>query len=222
MLAIQFQTVKEPVVRDTRDIWELREALLKEKETYSTLYQEIRSIDQKLEKYETEKQDSQEEALRETLEELKTEAGLTEKQGTGIILTVQPVIEEVLMGEKISTVSPDLLERLVNELNRFKAQDISIDGHRMINTTVIRDINGVTKIDGYSLEKIPFEIRVLTKDFADAEKLYNQLKVSQSIEDFFIDNLRVNISKPINDLTLPAYEDSIRVKRMEPVKKGGE
>nr|WP_239587670.1 DUF881 domain-containing protein [Bacillus pakistanensis] len=222
MLAIQFQTVKEPVVRDTRDIWELREAILKEKETYSALYQEIRSIDQKLEKYETEKQDSQEEALRETLEELKTEAGLTEKQGAGIILTVQPVLEEVLMGEKISTVSPDLLERLVNELNRFKAQDISIDGHRMINTTVIRDINGVTKIDGYSLEEIPFEIRVLTKDFEDAEKLYNQLKASQSIEDFFIDNLRVNISKPINHLTLPAYEDSIRVKRMEPVKKGGE
>ena len=37
MIAIQFQTVKEPVVRDTRDIWELREALLKEKELNSNL-----------------------------------------------------------------------------------------------------------------------------------------------------------------------------------------
>ena len=32
MIAVQFQTVKEPVVRDTRNIWELREALTKELE----------------------------------------------------------------------------------------------------------------------------------------------------------------------------------------------
>ena len=32
MIAIQFQTVKKPVERDTRDVWQLREALLKEKE----------------------------------------------------------------------------------------------------------------------------------------------------------------------------------------------
>ena len=31
MMAIQFQTVKEPVVRDTRNTWELREDLLKKK-----------------------------------------------------------------------------------------------------------------------------------------------------------------------------------------------
>ena len=34
MIAIQFQTVKEPVVRDTRDTWQLREDLVKEKELY--------------------------------------------------------------------------------------------------------------------------------------------------------------------------------------------
>ena len=33
MMAIQFQTVKEPVVRDTRDTFELREDLVKEKES---------------------------------------------------------------------------------------------------------------------------------------------------------------------------------------------
>ena len=37
MIAIQFQTVKKPVERDTRDIWQLREALLKEKELQSSL-----------------------------------------------------------------------------------------------------------------------------------------------------------------------------------------
>ena len=96
MIAIQFQTVKEPVVRDTRDIWELRNALLKEKEVNSNLYAEMRAVEAKLEQYKTEQQSSPERALKQTLEELKTEAGLTEKTGPGVILTIEPAMEEIL------------------------------------------------------------------------------------------------------------------------------
>lgn len=222
MVAVQFQTVQEPVIRDTRDIWELREALQTEKETNSNILNELRSIDEKLEKYETERQTSQEQALRETLDELKLEAGLMEKDGPGLILTVEPSMEEVLLGEKIKSVSPELLERLINEVNRYDAEDISIDGHRLINTSVIRDINGETKVDGFPINTIPFEIRILTKNIKDAEKLYNRMQVSRAIEDFFIDNLRVNIGSPQKGLIVPAYEEAIRVRLMEPVTtKGG-
>ncbi|MGE6753200.1 DUF881 domain-containing protein [Rossellomorea sp. NPDC071047] len=221
MIAIQFQTVKEPVVRDTRDIWELRNALLKEKEVNSNLYAELRAVEAKLEQYKTEQQSSPERALKQTLEELKTEAGLTEKTGPGVILTIEPAMEEILLGEKVQNISPELLERLVNELNRYDAMDISIDGHRLINTSVIRDINGETKVDGYSIEKIPFEVRVLTKDLDSAKGLYNRMQVSQSVEDFFIDNLRVSISKPLEKVVVPPYEDTIRVRLMEPVKERG-
>ncbi|WP_456271620.1 DUF881 domain-containing protein [Bacillus sp. AK031] len=221
MIAVQFQTVQEPVIRDTRDIWELREAIQNEKDASSNLYEDLKSIDEKLEKYETERQTSQEQALRETLDELKQEAGLMEKSGPGVILTVEPSLEEVLLGEKVKSVSPELLERLVNELNRYDAEDISIDGHRLINTSVIRDINGETKIDGFPINTIPFEIRVLTKNLDDAKDLYKRMQVSRAIEDFFIDNLRVNISSPVESLTVPAYEDTIRVRYMEPETKGG-
>ncbi|WRP08362.1 DUF881 domain-containing protein [Rossellomorea aquimaris] len=219
MIAIQFQTVKEPVVRDTRDIWELRNALLKEKEVNSNLYAEMRAVEATLEQYKTEQQSSPERALKQTLEELKTEAGLTEKSGPGVILTIEPAMEEILLGEKVQNISPELLERLVNELNRYDAMDISIDGHRLINTSVIRDINGETKVDGYSIKKIPFEVRVLTKDLDSAKGLYNRMQVSQSVEDFFIDNLRVSISKPLEKVVVPPYEDTIRVRLMEPVKE---
>jgi uncharacterized protein YlxW (UPF0749 family) len=37
MLAIQFQTTKEPVLRDTRDAWELREAIKRELEVQAEL-----------------------------------------------------------------------------------------------------------------------------------------------------------------------------------------
>ncbi|MGM0844511.1 MAG: DUF881 domain-containing protein [Bacillota bacterium] len=221
MVAVQFQTVQEPVIRDTRDIWELREAIQNEDDAASSLLQELQSINDKLEKYETERQTSQEQALRETLDELKQEAGVLEKSGPGLVFTVEPSIEEMLLGSKVQSVSPELLERLINELNRYGAKDISIDGHRLINTTVIRDINGETKIDGYPINSIPFEIRVLTGDLNGAEDLYNRMQVSRAIEDFFIDNLRVTISAPVESLTVPAYGDTIRVRHMEPVSEGG-
>lgn len=224
MLAIQFQTVKKPVERDTRDTWQLQEDLLKEKEVYSKLLQEIRSNDEKLAKYETERSKSKEQVLRETLNELKTQAGLTEVSGTGINLVIEPAYEDVLFGGDVPAISPDSLKRLVNELNMNGAMYISIDGKRLINTSVIRDINGVTKIDGHSLKDFPIEIKVIAENVKNAEKLYNRMQASQAAEELYkFDSLRVNVSKPSNDLTIPAFEDTIRIKNMEPVEseKGG-
>ncbi|MDF2903138.1 MAG: hypothetical protein K0S25_776 [Bacillus sp. (in: firmicutes)] len=224
MMAIQFQTVKKPVVRDTRDTWQLREDYLKEKEIQSKLLQEIRSNEEKLAKYETERKTSKEQVLRETLDELKTQSGLTEVTGPGIILTIEPVYEEILLGESAPTISPDSLKRLINELNMNGALNISVAGQRVINTTVIRDINKDTKIDGHSLKDFPIEIKVLADNMQNAEKLYNRMQASQSAEELFrFDNLRVNVANPSTNITIPAYQDTIPVRNMEPVDsdKGG-
>lgn len=222
MIAIQFQTVKKPVERDTRDIWQLREDLLKEKELQSNLLKEIRSNEDKLSAYDSKRKQSKEQVLRETLDELKTEAGLTEIKGPGIILTIEPVYEEIKLGEPVtSSVSPDLLKRLLNELNMYEAKQISIDGQRVINTTVIRDINKETKIDGYTIRDLPIEVKVVTDNMSTAEKLYNRMQVSKSAEEFFIDNLRLKVSEPKPDITVPSYGNTIRIRNMEPVEKGG-
>ena len=42
MIAIQFRTVKEPIVRDTRDTWQLREDVMKENELQIKLIREVR------------------------------------------------------------------------------------------------------------------------------------------------------------------------------------
>jgi uncharacterized protein YlxW (UPF0749 family) len=223
MIAIQFQTVQKPVVRDTRDVWQLREDLLKEKELQSKLIKEIRSNDDKIAMYETERRQSKEQVLRETLDELKIEAGLTPITGPGIILTVEPDFAEIVLGRPVTNVSPELLQRLLNELNMYEAKFVSIDGNRIINTTVIRDINTETTIDGQAIAKIPFEVKVVAEDMQTAEKLYNRMQVSKSVEEFFIDNLRVTISKPQRVVTVPAYQNKITVRYMEPIKadKGG-
>lgn len=223
MIAIQFQTVQEPVVRDTRDEWELREALLKEKEFQSKLIKEIQSNEEKLAMYETERKQGKEQVLRETLDELKREAGLTPVKGPGVILTVDHDFAELVLGQPVANVSPELLQKLLNELNMYEAKYVSIDGNRIINTTVIRDINAETTIDGRPISGIPFEIKVVAEDMTTAEKLYNRMQVSKSVERFFMDNLRVTVSKPTLVVTVPAYENKIRIRYMEPIKadKGG-
>ena len=222
MMAIQFQTVKKPVERDTRDIWQLRDALLKEKELESNLLSEISSNDQKLAAYESKQKQSKEQALKDTLQELKEEAGLSDITGPGITLKIEPVYEEVELGQPVTkVVSPELLKRLLNELNMYEAKYVSIDGQRIINTTVIRDINSETKIDGHSLKSLPIEVKVGVDDMKTAEKLYNRMQVSKAVEEFFIENLRLTVSQPSSAVTVPAYADPIRIHYMDAVKEGG-
>lgn len=224
MLAIQYNSVNnKKVVRDTRSQWELRENLMKEKEIHSRLLNEIRSNEEKLAKYETEWKQSKEKALHETLNELKTEIGLTEVNGPGIILRIEPLFSGYMPGIVESFISPELLQQLINELNMYGAKHISVADQRVVNTTVIREINGDTKIDGVSLRHFPIEILIVTDDEEAAEKLYNRMLVSQSIESFYIDNLQVKISKPATNLKVPAYGGVISIRGMESVKqeKGG-
>jgi uncharacterized protein YlxW (UPF0749 family) len=225
MLAVQFRTVQEPTkIRDTRDTWQLREDYLREKAVYSKLLEEIRSIEDKLAKYETERKQSKEQILRETLNELKAEAGLTEVTGPGITLQIERAYEDMILGESASSITPDSLKRLINELNMSNALYISVDGQRIVNTTVIRDINGVTKIDGHSLDDLPIEIKVIVESIEQAEKLYNGMLASQSAEELYrFESLRLNVSKPAPDITVPAYQKNIRILHMEQVetKEGG-
>jgi uncharacterized protein YlxW (UPF0749 family) len=219
MLAIQFQSVQKPeVIRDTRDTWQLREDLKKEMELQSRLIKEIRSNELKLSEYETERKQGQEQVLRSTLEELKKEAGLTEITGPGVILQINKINDALILDDLGPSLSPNLLRRLLNELNMFGALHVSIGGQRIINTTVIREIAGETKINGQSIRTFPININVVTEDFKTAKKLYNRMLVSQSAEEFFIDNLTVNILPPEMNVTVPSYENTIRIKNIESVK----
>lgn len=218
MMAIQFQTVKKPAERDTRDIWQLRDALLKEKELQTNLLKEIRSNEEKITAYESKRRQSKEQALKDTLNELKIEAGTTEITKPGIILKIEPALEEIKLGAPVTKViSPDLLKRLLNELNMYEAKYVSIDGQRIINTTVIRDINGDTKIDGHTIQSFPIEIKATVDNMSTAEKLFNRMKVSKSIEEFYLDDLRLTVGAPSQSIAVPAYENPIQIQYLEPV-----
>lgn len=213
MLAVQFETIKHPEIRDTRDTWELREDLKKQQILEAQLIKEIAGYEEKINKYEAEKSSSKEAVLYETLEELKKLAGLTEVNGPGLILTIK-TFNDFNLGQEIHSISPELLKRLLNELNQYEAENISIADQRVINSTVIRDINGITKIDGYPLNQYPIEIKVITND---PERLYNRLKASLILDDFAIENLTIHISKPVQNLSIPAYKNKIEINNMKPI-----
>lgn len=218
MLAVQFQTSHEPTVRDTRDIWEIRQELKKEQELHEQLLTEIRKYEETLEKYEQQREESKGAILRQTVEELKKEAGLTEVVGEGVMLYVEQMYDESYVGPVTDTVSADLFRRLINELNMYGAEHISIADQRIVNTTVIRDINGVTKVDAHPLRSFPIEVKVIA---ADAEKLYNRLKASTIADDFALENLQLTISEPQQRVVIPPYDGTVRVKQMEAVEDDG-
>ncbi|MBP1913738.1 uncharacterized protein YlxW (UPF0749 family) [Lederbergia galactosidilyticus] len=222
MVAVQFNTVQKPSNRDARDAWELRESINNEMELQTKLLHEIRLQDKKVHDYSSELQDNKEDVLKQTILELKKEAGLTKIEGPGIILTVKAIDEGMLLGQPPPQTSPIVLQRLINELNMHGAKSIAIDGERYINTTVIRDINGETKVGDHAINYLPFQIHVLTESMEIAEKLYNHMQISPVLDDFFIDNLQIDVSDPKKSIELPAYVYPITTRDMEPVEEKGD
>lgn len=218
MLAVQFQSTKEPIIRDTRDIRELRMELRTEQERHQQLQIEIGKKLQLISEYEyslTEQKENVEKVMERQIEELKEEAGLTEKTGEGIIITVKPLMDDHFSSQQRRGIPPELLRFLVNELNTYNAKDIAIGHQRLVSISAFRDVGGVTQVNGHRLPPLPIEIKVLAQD---AEKLRNEMIVSESVEYFEIENLQLTIESS-DSITLPAYDRTPRVRYMEEIKE---
>ena len=220
MVAVQYNTVKKPESRDTRDMWEIRQELSLEKELHSEMLTQIREVNKTITKYENLQSESPAKALNETLESLREEAGLTEVTGPGLELTIKPSLEGIALGQEVTSISPDLLVQLLNEINRFNGHDVSIDGKRIIHSSPIRDINGQTTVNSLIVRTPPFKVRIGNETIEDAEKLYNHLQSSMIADDFFIDNLTLTIGEPQDKIGIPAFDQSIKNKYLKNTSKG--
>ncbi|GGA16929.1 DUF881 domain-containing protein [Psychrobacillus lasiicapitis] len=221
MLAVQYNTVKNPEARDTRDIWAIRQELARETELHSELLSEVRMLEQTIGKYENMRNESPEVALNDTVNQLKKDIGLEAFDGPGLTITVKPSLESIAMGQAIEGISPDLLIRLVNEINRFKSKAVEIDGKRIIYSSAIRDVNGKTTVNNLTIRNAPFTIKIGTSTFEDAKKMYNQLEASAIGDDFYIDNLTLEIGDPENQLTISGYDQSVNNQFLKEI-PGGE
>lgn len=209
MIAVQYNTVQHPKERDTRDIWAIREELVEEKERHSALLEEIRSLNEVIEKYEANQLQSPKTILQETVDDLKKQAGLTNIIGPGLVVRVEPATESVALGIPIEEISPDLLNQLINDIFMYNGVHIEIDGNRIVQTSAIRAINGQTTVNSRGLHKPPFNIYVGTSTFNHAQKLYNYLLASSLNDSFYLENCKLVIDEPIKRLSISAYNGKL-------------
>jgi len=103
----------------------------------------------------------------------------------------------------------------------YGAKEISIAGQRVVNTTVIREIQGVTKIDGFPLRVFTIEIKVIAGTMEEAKKLYNRMQVSSITDSFIIDNIGVSISEPMEEIVIPPYLNTFKAEIMKTLDNEG-
>ncbi|WP_186577550.1 DUF881 domain-containing protein [Aquibacillus kalidii] len=203
MIAIQFQSTQKPDIRETRDVWEIRKQLQTEQKKQLLLYNQITESERILEEYSEKSEQEQLNTLKESTEVLKEKAGLTEKKGKGLLITIEPLFEnESERVESYPSITPDLLNRLINELNTYGAEDIAIENERIINLTPIRYVNGKTYVNNHALPGIPLKLKVLSPN---PKRLLDYVQVSESKDYFAIEDLSLS-AEIKNGLVLPGYE----------------
>ena len=202
MLAIQYNTVQNPTARETNDVWEIRQHLSEEKQRYSQLLDEVRQLSEVVNQYENEELKNPEVILAQTVNSLQQQVGMQAVEGPGLTLRIEPAPELVAFGYNIEPISPDLLTRLVNDLYRFQAQHLQIDGQRIFFHTAIRDLNGKTSINSLPINNTTIEIRIITSTIEQAEKMYNHLLASSFRDEFYIDNLLLTVEEVQKQLSI--------------------
>ena len=83
MISVQYNTLKHPKERDTRDIWAIRQELAEEKKLHSELLTEIRELDRTISSYRSLSESSTGQALKDTVDKLHKKAGTTDITGPG-------------------------------------------------------------------------------------------------------------------------------------------
>ncbi|WP_089737727.1 DUF881 domain-containing protein [Gracilibacillus ureilyticus] len=205
MIAILFETNQSVELRDTRDSWEIRTALQQEQEIQQNLYNEIAASEALLQEYEKQPERQQMESLTESIELLKEQAGLTEIQGSGVIVTLQPIFQMDDSYQEYPELTAELLQFLINQLNDYGAAHMAIEQERLINITPIRNVNGRVYVNNSPIGSLPVEIYVLTDD---PERMINHIEVSESNDYFALENMEI-ITEQVTELVLPKFDETI-------------
>ena len=201
LLFVQYNTVQNPTIRDTKDSWEIRNDLLEEQKRHSNLLTSIKDVHEKIKQYDGADQNP-EQILQQTITELQQHSGGLPVTGPGFTISIKPSFDVIQFGYEVESIPPMLLTRLVNELNRNGATEIEIGGERLTFWTAIRDINGNTTVNGRILGKANTEIKVIASSYEQAKKLYNYILASSLVDEFFIDNLMLEVTEVVEDLTI--------------------
>ncbi|UOQ93086.1 DUF881 domain-containing protein [Halobacillus shinanisalinarum] len=213
MIAIQFQTTNAGPAKDreTRDEWEIREAIESQQGQQQEFLTKVSKADQTIENYQQQSKQQKIETLKASISSLERKAGLTEQTGAGIMIEVVPIFVESDEVQTYPSISPQLLSRLINDLNEFGADEIAIGSERVTNLSPVRGVNGYTYVNNRPLPPLPVKITALADN---PKKLSDYIEVSQSNDYFAIENLDLRIEIR-QDITLPKFEDPLHLEVLQ-------
>ena len=145
---------------------ELRDAVLRAKEKYDNLYEELEKMESQLE---TERTDSTKNneglaQLENTIKEGNKILGLSEVTGEGIVITVndnQKISLNNWLADPNQLIVHDTdLINIVNELKNAGAEAVSINGQRIVTISAIECDGNIIKINEQKIAA-PFEIKAI-------------------------------------------------------------
>lgn len=145
---------------------ELRDAVLKAKEKYDNLYEELERIENQLEIERTNSTQNNTELteLENTIKQGNKILGLSEVTGHGLIITVDDndkiALNDWIFDPNWLIVHDTDLINIINELKNAGAEAISINDQRIVTTSAIECDGNVIKINGVKLGA-PFEIKAI-------------------------------------------------------------
>jgi len=226
MLTIQLQSNLHPVHMESRSLADLRASLQKELEKHKNLLADISKYNQLYYQYETSlNEDESLSVMKEELARTRKLAGLVSMEGKGIFLRIVDNIpaSQSAVGQEAAAGYPDNyviddedLRWLVNTLFFNGAQAVSINGHRLIATTPIRNVGDVIQVDMKTI-KPPYELKAL----GEPDVLISALKLEGVEENFLLANKKIVIEKR-DKLIIPANQEPRVIQYMKPVKAKGD
>lgn len=222
VIATQLTSVRKNVAIENKQALraeELQLELGKEKEKNADLYLQLYSAQNELNQYRTEAEDTSDYAkiLADQLKRSEVLAGLTEVEGSGIILTLSDSTQKNSLGATVSEIEQFIihdsdLRLAITELAAAGAEAYSINGQRIISTTPIRCVGPVITVNEHKMAP-PYEIRAI----GDPKTLEAAVNMRGGLNDLF-DSVGIGVEVRAEDkLLIPRYTGAINYEYATPV-----
>lgn len=194
---------------------ELRDNVLRWKERYDNLSEDLEKAEKRLEQVRqlATKNDTTASAKEEQLKINNTLLGLTNVKGSGIVIEIEDgKIENSILEIESSSdllIHDDDLLSLVNELRNAGAEAIEINGQRIINTSSITCEGNIIKINGERIGS-PFTIKAIA---SSQGLLYGQITRAGSYLEY-MSNREVNVKEvqQLDEISISKYGGTLSFK----------
>lgn len=220
-VAVQIRTMNSAGSTASRSLVdnELRDNVLKWKEKYDNLSEELKKAEKKLEevRQDATQNDTAASAKEEELQKNNTLLGLTNVTGSGIVIELEDGNNPILAIDNPSDllIHNDDLMSLLNELRNAGAEAIEINGQRIVNTSAITCEGNIIKING---EKIgsPFTIKAI----GSQALLYGSIMRGGSYLEIMKDRgVNVKSVTQEDNIHINKYSGTVSYKYMQTVKQ---